>query len=130
MTDFSITGDWATAQISAADQAGFFFSMHRVLPHRFRAYADYLLSHIAGYESWGIPAVARPLGWRVFFKVGLRPTGIGMLIHQSARLELDGQRIAIAVLTDGDPTYTYGEDTVAGVSERLLAAPAPAPIVR
>lgn len=69
-------------------------------------------------QSWGIPSVARPLGWRAFFKVGLR--GLGGLIHQAARLE-DGDRVmAIAVLTDGDPTYLYGKRSVAGVTQRLV----------
>ncbi len=59
MTDFSISGIWANAQISAADQARFFFRMDSLIPREFVGYARYLLSTIAGYESWGIPAVAR-----------------------------------------------------------------------
>jgi beta-lactamase family protein len=120
MTDFSIEGDWASAQISAADQARFFFAMHSVLPRRFRAYADYLLSHIAGYESWGIPAVARPAGWRVYFKGGWRGTSLGQLVHQVARLHGHGRRIAIAVMTDGDPSMDYGIETIQGVTARLV----------
>ncbi len=120
MTDFSIVGDWATAQISAADQAGFFFAMHRVLPRHFRTYADYLLSHIAGYESWGIPAVARPAGWRVYFKGGWRGTSLGQLVHQVARLKNHGKRIAIAAMTDGDPSMSYGIGTIEGVTAKLI----------
>ena len=78
MTDFSISGIWANAMISAADQARFFFEMDTLIPKEFVGYARSLLSGIAGYESWGIPAVARPQGYTVFFKAGWRPTNLGL----------------------------------------------------
>ena len=120
MTDFSISGIWANAIISSADQARFFYEMDSLIPHRFRSYADYLLSHIVSYESWGIPAVARPRGWEVFFKGGWRGTGRGQLVHQIARLKKGGKRIAIAVMTDGDPSMTYGIQTIEAVTRRLI----------
>jgi hypothetical protein len=118
-------GGWARAQLSAADQARFFWDMDRYLPSRFRAFARNLLETVVPAQSWGIPAAARPLGWRVFFKIGLRSTGLGRLIHQSARLEMDGQRIGVSVLTDGDPTFGYGEATVEGVGQRLVGPVGP-----
>jgi Beta-lactamase enzyme family len=120
MTDFSIHGTWANAIISSADQAGFFFEMNSLVPERFRGYANRLLSHIVGFESWGIPAVARPRGWRVYFKGGWRSTGRGQLVHQVARLERRHERIAVAVMTDGDPSMAYGIRTIEGVTARLL----------
>ena len=120
MTDFSIRGIWANAMISAADQARFFFEMNGLLPRRSRGYANALLSHIVGYESWGIPAVARLRGWKVYFKGGWRPTGRGQLVHQVARLERGTKRVAIAVMTDGDPSMGYGIRTIEGVTRRLL----------
>jgi hypothetical protein len=119
MTDFSIVGIWARAQISAADQARFFYEMDSLVPRQFRGYARYLLSTIAGYESWGIPAVARP-GWHVFFKGGWRGTVLGQLVHQVARLEQPGRRFSLAVMTDGDPSMGYGIATIQGVAARLL----------
>jgi hypothetical protein len=118
-------GGWARAQLSAADQARFFREMDRFLPDRFRDYARNLLETVVDSQSWGIPAVARPFGWRVLFKVGQRPTGLGFLVHQSARLELGGQRVGVAVLTDGDPTYAYGMATVSGVGQRLIGPTGP-----
>jgi len=118
-------GLWARAQLSAADQARFFWDMDRFLPSQFRAFARNLLETVVSEQSWGIPAAARPFGWRVFFKVGLRSTGLGALIHQSARLEQDGQRIGLAVLTDGDPTYAYGMATVRGVGQRIVGPTGP-----
>jgi hypothetical protein len=120
MTDFSIQGIWANAQISAADQAKFFFEMDSLIPRQFVGYARYLLSTIAGYESWGIPAIARPRGYQVFFKGGWRPTVLGQLVHQIARLEGHGKTFSIAVMTDGDPSMGYGIDTIQGVASALL----------
>jgi hypothetical protein len=120
MTEFSISGLWDRAQLSAADQAKFFFKMDSLIPREFVGYARYLLSTIAGYESWGIPAVARPLGYQVFFKGGWRGTGLGQLVHQIGRLEGHHRLFSMAVMTDGDPDMNYGIDTIQGVTASLL----------
>jgi hypothetical protein len=120
MKDFSIEGIWANAMISASDQARFFYGMKRLLPRQFRDYANHLLSHITSSQSWGIPAVARPRGWNVFFKGGWRGTSRGQLVHQVARLARSHRTIAIAVLTDGDPSMGYGIQTIEGTAGRLL----------
>lgn len=120
MTDFSVRGFWANAQISAADQARFFFGMDSLIPREFDGYARYLLSTIASYESWGIPAVARGHRYAVFFKGGWRGTGLGQLVHQAARLERGSRRLALAVTTDGDPSMSYGIGTIEGVTGALL----------
>ena len=120
MTDYSVSGSWANSQISAADQARFFYEMDRLIPREFVGYARGLLSGIAAYESWGIPAVARPKGYTVFFKGGWRTTGLGQLVHQVARLESASHTFAIAVMTDGDPSMGYGIDTIQGVTQALV----------
>jgi hypothetical protein len=120
MTDFNVYGFWANAQISPADQAHFFFEMDSLIPPEFVGYARRLLSTIAGYESWGIPAVARPRGYNVFFKGGWRGTGLGQLVHQVARLEGHDRTFSIAVMTDGDPSMGYGIDTIQGLTGALL----------
>lgn len=120
MRNFSVHGYWANAELTPADQATYFAEMDRLIPRRFRSYARHLLSGIAAYESWGIPAIARKRGWRVYFKGGWRGTGRGQLVHQIARLERPSATIAIAVMTDGDPSMAYGERTIEGVTARLL----------
>jgi hypothetical protein len=120
MTEFSIVGIWANAQISAADQAKFFFEMDSLIPREFVGYARFLLSSIAGYESWGIPAVARPRGYSVFFKGGWRGTGLGQLVHQAGRLEGHGRTLSMAVMTDGDPSMGYGIGTIQAITGALL----------
>ncbi len=120
MTDFSVSGLWGGALLSPADQARFFYEMDSLIPTEFIGYARWLLSTIDPSQSWAIPAVARPLGYQVFFKDGSEPTGLGQLVHQVARLEGHGRTFSIAVMTDGDPTMQYGIDTIAGVTQALL----------
>jgi hypothetical protein len=120
MTDFSVSGLWGSALLSPADQARFFFEMDSLIPREFVGYARFLLSTIEASQSWGIPVIARPLGYTVFFKDGSEPTGLGQLVHQIARLEGHGRRFAIAVMTDGDPTMQYGIGTIQGVTAALL----------
>ena len=118
MKGFRTTGAWITTRITAADMALFFRDMHRWLPAAHRGFADRLLSHVTPYQCWGIPAAARPLGYRVYFKPGW--LGAWTLANQAARLERGRVRVGLAVLTDDNPAEDYGKDTVAGVTARLL----------
>jgi hypothetical protein len=118
MTDFATSPDWGFTQISAADQARFFFVQDRLIPAQFDAYARGLLSGISGDQSWGVPAAARPR-FRVFFKGGWFPS-MG-LVNQVARLEGARGSFAMAVLTTGGPSMLYGEQTIAGVAARVIA---------
>jgi beta-lactamase class A len=108
-------GSWASAEITAAGQARFFARLDALLPPAHRAFARSLLSSIIAQHRWGIPRVAH--GLRVLFKGGWTLT----VQHQAARLEdRGGRHIAIAVLTDHDPSMGYGRTTVEGVARRLL----------
>ncbi len=118
MKRFTPSGIWGGTMITAADQARFFFKQERLTPPRFRRYARRLLSGIAREQSWGIPAAARPR-FKVFFKGGWNPER--GRVHQAARLERRGRKIAIAVLQDRTPSMGYGTATIAGVTRRLLA---------
>jgi hypothetical protein len=44
----------------------------------------------------------------------------GSLVHQVARLEQGERTMALAVLTDGNPTDEYGRETIQGIAARLL----------
>jgi hypothetical protein len=111
-------GWWAYTQTSAADQARFFIAIERLIPHQFWAYARGLMAGIETEQSWGIPEVARP-DWQVFFKTGALPSE--GLFNETARLERPGITFTVSVFSTGDPSQAYGEETMRGVAEHLLA---------
>ena len=111
-------GWWAYTQTSAADQARLMTALARLIPARFWGYARYLMSTIEPSQSWGVPAVARP-GWQVFFKTGQLPEE--GLYNEVALLERGPVRFGVAVLTDGDPSMEYGQQTIAGVGAELIS---------
>jgi beta-lactamase class A len=120
MSDYAPgVGWWAFTQTSAADQARFFFALERLIPPQFYAYARGLLSGIEPSQSWGIPPVARPR-WQVFFKTGALPSE--GLFNEVGRLERGAVTFTIAVFTTGDPSMSYGEQTIAGVASALLGS--------
>jgi beta-lactamase family protein len=119
MHDFRPNVVWGMTEITARDQALFFYRLRRYIPARHRRYALHLLSHIVSYQRWGVPP-AKPRGWRVYFKGGFIPAGDGWRINQVALLRRGSRRLGIAVLTHGNPTLQYGAKTVQGVTARLL----------
>jgi beta-lactamase class A len=120
MDQFWICCSWSYAHFSARDQAKFFWQLERLTPPRFRDYALRLLRSIVLRQSWGIPRVGRPLGASVFFKGGWRGTGIGNLVHQASFIRYGGQEFSLAVLTDGNPSKSYGIATIQGVARRIM----------
>jgi Beta-lactamase enzyme family len=130
MRDFSVDpGFWGGAQITAADMARFYFRLERNLGRRYRDYGMRLLSSITPTQRWGIPAAAGRR-WREWFKGGWRPGGqegtTGPVTHQAALLvHRDGERLAIAVLSNETPGTGGGFDAIEGVTARLLAKAPP-----
>ena len=118
MGTFRAGSHWIVSKVAPADMARFFRDMERYIPRTHRGFANGLLAHIVWYQRWGIPVVAEPLGYRVYFKPGW--LGAWSLANEAARLERLGVRIGLAVFTEGNPTSTYAKDTIAGVTARLL----------
>jgi hypothetical protein len=98
--------------------ARFFLDMEQYVPRKHRRFANGLLIQIVAYQRWGVPAAAEPLGYRVYFKPGW--LGAWTLANDAARLERGKVRIGLAVFTDDNPTSSYGKETIAGVTARLL----------
>jgi hypothetical protein len=119
MASFDVHGDWTTARITAADQARLFARIDTLTTAEYRGYARQLLASVVPSQSWGIPQISRPR-WTTLFKGGWRHTSRGHLVHQVARLERRGVSVAIAVLTDGNPSDGYGRGTIRGIAARLL----------
>lgn len=129
MRSFEVTpGYWGGAQVTAADLARFFGGLDRNLAGPHRDFGRSLLANVTSTQRWGIPDAAGG-SWRVYFKGGWRPPATeetsGPVTHQAALLEhRDGQRIAIAVLSDQAPgSESY--ETIAGIAQRLVADPPP-----
>jgi len=120
MDQFSICCRWTYAAFSARDQAKFFWQLERLTPPRFRDYATHLLRTIVSRQSWGIPRVGRRRGASVLFKGGWRKTALGRLVHQASFIRYGGTEFSLAVLTDGNPSRSYGIETIAGVARRIL----------
>jgi hypothetical protein len=119
MTTFDVNGDWTSARTTATDQVRFFARITTLTPATYRDYAEQLLGSVVRSQAWGIPEIARPQ-WTTVFKGGWRHTSRGHLVHQVARLERRNLSIAIAVLTDGNPSDAYGRATIRGIAARLL----------
>jgi beta-lactamase class A len=116
MTRFRDVGNWADANITAADQVRLFLRIDKLAPKRHRSYLRNLLASIVPSQRWGIAPVAEARDFHIMLKGGWRTN----ISHQVALLERDGSRIALAVLTSGAPD-SYGRLTEAGVAERVLA---------
>ena len=123
LRDFALSGGWPTAQISAADQARFFYRFDRLTPSRSRGYARRLLASIDLRQRWGFPAAALRAGYKAFFKLGWRSTGRGQLVHAAGLFQRRKLRVSLAVLTDGNPTHAYGTATIRGVARRVFRRP-------
>ena len=119
MRDFSVAGYWGNAQITAIDMARFFSRVRGLLPRPYRKAGLGMLASVVREQRWGLPRAARG-DWSVYFKGGWRATESGELVHQAAWLK-DGKRdLAIAVLTDAQPSQLYAIHTVRGIANRLL----------
>ena len=117
MTHLGLVGAVFETRITAADQARFFLRIDRLVPKRHRAYAraaarrDHRPAAVGDRARRAIPPLP------IFFKGGWRKG----ITHQVALLERNGSRVALAVLTTGEPTLAYGQATLAGVATRALA---------
>jgi len=119
MRSFEPTGFWSEAQVTADDMARLMWRLRNVLGQRYRKFGMGLLAHVIPAQRWGIPdAAGSP--WHVWFKGGWRKSPGGQLVHQAALLRGGGRRVAIAVLTDAQPSQAYGGATIRGIAARLL----------
>jgi beta-lactamase class A len=125
MVHFRLRSPWGLSEVTAGDQARFFFRIDKYVVAGHRPYARRLLRTIVPSQRWGMPP-AVPSGWTIFFKGGWG-TGTGRVTHQSALLQNGSTRLAISVLTEWNPSHAYGTATIRGIAARLLRVPLPTP---
>ena len=114
-----VRGWWSETYLSASAGARFMSKMRRVIPGRHRRFAMRLLAHITPSQQFGIPdGIGR--GWDLYFKGGWRSTPRGALLHQIAVLHSGKRKLSLAVMTDGNPSMTYGIETIEGIARRLV----------
>jgi Beta-lactamase enzyme family len=119
MEGFSVAGYWGNAQITAEDMARFMWRLGAVLAGAHREFGLGLLGSVTASQRWGIPQGAGPW-WDVRFKGGWRSTETGQLVHQAAELRGEDGRVALAILTDAQPSQSYAVETLRGVADRLV----------
>jgi hypothetical protein len=118
MTHFAYTRPWGLTQITARDQTKLFLHLDAFVAPAHRWYALHLLASIVPSQRWGV-ARAAPRGWRLYFKGGWG-SGSGAIDHQVALLTRGCARLAVAVMTLGDGSHPYGQQTLRGIFARLL----------
>jgi len=118
MRRFQYDPVWGLSRSSPRDQSRFMLRLDRLVPARHRGFARRQLARIVPSQRWGIGRV-RLRGWRLYFKGGWG-SGTGAVDHQVAFLESGRRRIALAIFTTGNPSHSYGKQTLRGVAARLL----------
>ena len=119
MEDYEQGSGWLDTRASAADEARFFSRLESLVPTAGRGLARELLSGITPMQRWGIPAAAGPEGWKTYFKGGWLGLDNKLMV-QAAWLEKGKKTWALAVMSDENPTGSYGWDTQKGVAGLLL----------
>jgi beta-lactamase class A len=125
MRRFRLRSPWGMSEITARDQARLWVRFDRLLPRRHRRYGLALTRQIIPGQRWGIGRVA-PRGWVLHFKGGWG-SGTGLVDHQVALLVRGEQHVAVAILTTGQDSHLYGQQTLRGVATRLLRGLATSP---
>ncbi len=120
MRRFRAAPSWGSSSIDATDQTLLFLRIDRYVVRRHRRTAMRLLNTIVPSQRWGV-ARARPPGWGLYFKGGWG-SGSGAVDHQVALLRRGRRRVAVAIMTTGNPGHSYGKQTLRGVARRLLHA--------
>ena len=113
-------GHWSNVRVTAADMALFMSKLDELLDLPGGDAGSQMLASVTPLQRWGIPEAA-PEGADVRLKGGWRPSDTGQLVHQAARVDVGGESYSVAVLTDGNPSQPYGEETVRLIAAQLLA---------
>lgn len=112
-------GAWGLTLITAADETRLLrllLAPNRVLSTPARRYALNLMAQVIPAQRWGVPAGA-PVGLTAHVKNGWLPLPDGgWHVHSIGCFTGHGGGYSIVVLTDDNPTMTYGIDTIEAIA--------------
>jgi len=80
-----------------------------------RAYELGLMEHVTPSQAWGVSTGVAP-GTTVALKNGWLPTGPGWNVNSIGWIDGYGRDYLIAVTTFGNPTESYGIDSISEVA--------------
>ncbi len=115
-------GAWGLTRITAADETRLLWLLlqpNRVLGTSSRDYALALMADVTPSQRWGVPAGA-PKSLVVHVKNGWLPLAPhGWRINSLGGFTGHGERYSIVVLTQDNPTMSYGVTTVERIAEAV-----------
>jgi beta-lactamase class A len=124
---------WGLTRITAADETRLLWLLlqpNRVLDTSSRDYALALMADVTPSQRWGVPAGA-PKSLVVHVKNGWLPLGpYEWRINSLGGFTGHGQRYSIVVLTQDNPTMSYGVTTVEKIAEAVNRDLNPGPRAR
>ena len=116
-------GYWGLTQTTVTDQVKLmtlFAQPNGLLDARSQAYAQNLMTHIVGFENWGVNSGA-PDGSTVALKNGWLPlpSGLGWEINSVGYVNSPHGEWAIAILSNRNPSEAYGIQTVQHIAQLI-----------
>jgi beta-lactamase class A len=124
MTSTTPNVDWGFTTTTAADQVILLQRLvepNAVLSNASRAYELGLMEHVTPSQAWGVSAGVAP-GTTIALKNGWLPTGSGWNVNSIGWVDGYGRNYLIAVTTSGDPSETYGIDSISEVATAVWNA--------
>jgi hypothetical protein len=97
---------------------------HPLLSAAGRRYALSLLENVTPDQAWGVSGGV-PAGVRIALKNGWLPLDAASTdwqVNSVGWIAGDGRDYLIAVLTTGNPSMRYGQDTISGLSALVWSA--------
>jgi hypothetical protein len=115
--------NWGVVHFTAVDQAKLFYKIRRLMPARHRAFGMRQLRSITASQRWGLAdaPIRSGTNWVLAFKGGWLPRSCGSIEHQAGEFRRIGEHFSLAVLTECDPSSSYGRATELGIARRMLA---------
>ena len=110
------------SRVTAEDQARFFARIDLLMPAAQRAAGMAMLAAIEPGQRWGFFDSGLP--GPVYAKAGWFPERSGWTVNQAAHFTADGAARGMAVLTDENPSESYGHDTLRLLGAALADRPA------